>query len=144
MNEINKKKIENQFASFCCKVSKHALTDYCRREESRKRKSVQAIPFSSLKGGIGNVEDKNRADVIENIFIIESTGDAVSVRDDDLAYALNLLPPSLRDVILLYFIMEMNDREIGSAMGVSHQRVSSKRKKALNRLIKVMTLGGQA
>ena len=43
-------------------------------------------------------------------------GDVILIKDDRLADALTVLPQGLRDIFLMYWFMELADREIGEKL----------------------------
>lgn len=143
MQKIEKELIEKQFASFCCKVIKNALIDYRRSEERNRKHNIPAIPISMIhesdiivRTGIDNVNEAHT-------FYISSIEQTVNIFDLKLAAALNELPQNYRDILLMSCILDIPDREIGANIGVSHQRVSVVRKKAIQRIKEIIMLGGR-
>lgn len=66
----------------------------------------------------------------------------VLVKNDRLAEALEAIPEKDRNVILMYFFLEMADREIADQMGIARRTVNDRRQNAYRLLKKLM--GGEA
>lgn len=61
-------------------------------------------------------------------------GISIPIRDLQLGRALSFLPPKLRDVVLLYYFMDMSDPQIASLLHISKSAVQRRRTAALERL----------
>ena len=69
-------------------------------------------------------------------------GDVILIENDRLAEALNALPQDGRDILLMYFFLDMADREIAERMHMARRTVNTRRQKAY-RLLKEL-MGGEA
>lgn len=69
-------------------------------------------------------------------------GDVILIRDDRLADALTTLPKRFRDILLMYWFLELADREIGERLSLSRKTVNNRRQQAYELLRKLM--GGDA
>ena len=69
-------------------------------------------------------------------------GAVILIEDDRLAEALNALPQDGRDILLMYFFLDMADREIAEYMNMARRTVNTRRQKAY-RLLKEL-MGGEA
>ena len=83
--------------------------------------------YSSVLENVGLISD---TDVSENLLKQEIT--------EALAKAIDALAPKQKQVISLYYYENLNLREIGEVLGVSQQRVSQIRTKALETLSDAM------
>ena len=99
---------QHAFDSFCKKVLKcEACNGY--REISRRKK--HSIPFSELpEDAMEQLAAYDRYPWEYNTFILG--GDVILIENDLLADALNALPQDNRDILLMYWFLEMADREI--------------------------------
>ena len=61
---------------------------------------------------------------------------------DRLAAALTALPQRFRDILLMYWFLELADREIGERLSLSRRTVNNRRQQAYELLRKLM--GGDA
>ncbi|AMP19871.1 hypothetical protein AZF37_00590 [endosymbiont 'TC1' of Trimyema compressum] len=55
-----------------------------------------------------------------------------------LAEAIRLLPEVRRDILLLYYFLDMNDRKIGEALGMIRGTVNYQRMSSLKLLRKIL------
>ena len=69
-------------------------------------------------------------------------GAVILIEDDRLAEALNALPQDNRDIFLMYWFLDMADREIAEYMNMARRTVNTRRQKAY-RLLKEL-MGGEA
>jgi len=69
-------------------------------------------------------------------------GDVILIKDDRLAAALTTLPKRFRDILLMYWFLELADREIGERLSLSRRTVNNRRQQAYEPLRKLM--GGDA
>ena len=75
-----------------------------------------------------------------NTFILG--GDVILIENDLLADALNALPQDNRDILLMYWFLELADREIGERLSLSRRTVNNRRQQAYELLKELM--GGDA
>ena len=69
-------------------------------------------------------------------------GDVILIRDDRLAGALKAMPQDGRNILLMYWFLEMADREIGEKLSLPRQTVNNRRLRAYAMLKELM--GGEA
>lgn len=65
-------------------------------------------------------------------------GAVILIEDDRLAEALNRLPQKGRDVLLMYWFLDMADREIAERMHMARRMVNTRRQKAYRLLKELM------
>ena len=65
-------------------------------------------------------------------------GAVILIEDDRLAEALNALPQDGRDILLMYFFLDMADREIAERMNMARRTVNARRQKAYRLLKELM------
>ena len=108
---------QHAFDSFCKKVLKcEACNGY--REISRRKK--HSIPFSELpEDAMEQLAAYDRYPWEYNTFILG--GDVILIENDLLADALNALPQDNRDILLMYWFLELADREIGERLSLSRK-----------------------
>ncbi|MCL2816652.1 MAG: sigma-70 family RNA polymerase sigma factor, partial [Oscillospiraceae bacterium] len=68
----------------------------------------------------------------------EALGFSVTIKSELLAEALRLLPERQRNIIMQYYFLDMNDREIGETSGEVRNTVSYQRNAALKKLYEIM------
>ena len=71
-----------------------------------------------------------------NTFILG--GDVILIENDLLADALNALPQDNRDILLMYWFLEMADREIAERMNLTRRTINNRRLKSYRLLKELM------
>ena len=71
-----------------------------------------------------------------NTFILG--GDVILIENDLLADALNALPQENRDILLMYWFLEMADREIAERMNLARRTINNRRLKSYRLLKELM------
>ncbi len=129
---------QHAFDSFCKKVIRcEAYNAY----RAIGRRQDLEIPFSQLP------EEGSEALATYDLYPWEYTsfpvdGDVILIKDDRLADALTVLPQSLRDIFLMYWFLELADREIGEKLSLPRRTVNHRRQRAYELLKELM--GGDA
>ncbi len=143
MANINTELIENQFSSFCCTVIKRAAVDFYRSEQRRHLHTVTEIPLSALNDANNIALEKYYQDEIKYPLHISVLNMNVYVSNDTLAAGLEKMPAIYRDILLMYYFLEMNDKNIGEHFRLYRQQIAYRRKKAIQLLYTLMSTGGQ-
>ena len=133
LQEFQKHK-QHTFDAYCKKVLKCAARDIYRR---MKRQAEREISLSDLtENGV------ELAAVMDEYFEeerqFEALGFNIIVKSELLAEALRLLPERQREIILRYYFLDMNDREIGETSGAVRNTVSYQRNAALKKLKEIL------
>lgn len=129
---------QHTFDSFCKKVIRcEAYNAY----RAIGRRQDLEIPFSQL------LEEAMEALAAWDVYPWKYTsfpvdGDVILIKDDRLADALTALPQRFRDILLMYWFLELADREIGERLSLSRKTVNNRRQQAYELLRKLM--GGDA
>ena len=125
---------QHAFDSFCKKVLKcEAYNGY--REISRKQS--REVAFSELpEDSMEQLASYDRYPWEYTFFPVG--GDVILIEDDRLAEALNALPQDGRDILLMYFFLDMADREIAERMNMARRTVNARRQKAYRLLKELM------
>ena len=125
---------QHAFDSFCKKVIRcEAYNAY----RAIGRRQDLEIPFSQLP------EEAMEALAAWDVYPWEYTsfpvdGDVILIKDDRLADALTTLPKRFRDILLMYWFLELADREIGERLSLSRRTVNNRRQQAYELLRKLM------
>lgn len=67
----------------------------------------------------------------------------ILIQSDRLADALNALSKECREIILMYFCLEMPDREIAEHLDISRRTVNTHRRRAFQELQALMERGSK-
>lgn len=135
LHEIHK---QHAFDSFCKKVLKHEANNGHREIN---RRALMEIPMSELP------EEAMEQLAVYDEYPWEYTSfqignETVLIKNDRLAEALEAIPEKERNVILMYWFLDMADRDIADHMGIARRTVNTHRQKAYRLLKKLM--GGEA
>ena len=138
--ELDPKEIQRQqtFDSFCKKVLRNeAKTGH---KEINRRASME-VSMSDLPEGAMEqlaVYDEYPWDYTS----FQIGNETVYVKNDRLAEALAAIPEKERNIILMYWFLDMADREIAAHLGIARRTVNTHRQKGYDLLKKLM--GGEA
>ena len=134
LTQSQKKTVRHQFDSFCRKVLREEARDYIRE---RKRLAEREVPLSELSD-----EQMERLFVLDeylseqNYFDVQ--GYHIIIRDDRLAEALSSLSDEKREIVLLSYFLDMNDREIGEKLNMVRYTVQRRRTSSIAEIRKRM------
>ncbi len=126
--------IENQFDYICKRAMDDERKDYMK---FLSRQSKREISFSDLGDYLVNqfsVVDSYSTD----FQIFTCNGFTVGVESDLLSAALRNLPDKKREIILLYYFMDMNDTEIADQLKLNRSTVYRNRTSGLAFIKKFM------
>ncbi len=129
---------QHAFDSFCKKVLKcEAYNGY--REISRRQK--HEVSFSELpEDYMAQLAAWDRYPWEYTSFLVD--GAVILIENDRLAKALNNLPQESRDILLMYFFLDMADGEIAAQLQLARKTVNNRRLRSYRLLKKLM--GGEA
>ena len=126
--------IRHTFDAFCKKVLRNEARDYLDELARRRNKEVS---LSSL-----TVEAVEELSVCDTYFTEDKTfcilDCSVYIDDDSLAEAISKLPKEKRDIILLFYFLEMSDNEIAQALNIGRSSVAYRRTSTLKLLKKLI------
>ena len=125
---------EKTFDSYCKKIIKN---EYRNAIKECKRLEKHEIVFSALQHTEGTRFSYEDYYELENVtFYI--THETITVSDGILAKAISSLPPSWRDIVLLFYFMCQTDRQIGGILGITPNATYYRRKNSIHKLRKAM------
>lgn len=134
MDKNNEKTTQHNFDSFCKKVLKNEARDYFKHLKSRRKYEVSLDDLSpSELERLSVLPHYNCSDTV-----FEVLGLVIDVSDLDLVEALKKLPSDKRDIILLYYFLEMNDQEIANHLDLLRQTVQYRRSITLKMLKQIL------
>jgi RNA polymerase sigma factor (sigma-70 family) len=130
----DKECIRHQFDAFCTIVLKYAARNIYRERKRRAQREVSLSDvderqFEQLAYMDDAIMDAQRFTVL---------GYDIAIKSELLAEAVRHLPEARRDILLLYYFLGMNDREIGEALGLIRGTVHYQRTSALKRLRRIL------
>ena len=125
---------QHAFDSYCKKVIKHeALNAY---RQIRYRQSCEVM-FSELpEEAMEQLAAYDRYPWEYNAFTTH--GEVILIENDRLADALNALPQENREILLMYWFLDMADREIAEHLHLARKTVNNRRLKSYRLLKELM------
>lgn len=119
--------IKYQFDCFVRKILIRAAMNY---HNERSRRLKREITFSTLDD-----TELNQLSVVDTYksdhMVFQVLNMDIEVDDELLAKALKLLPEKKRNIVLLFYYMDMSDSEIASVLGLVRSTVFRHRTNAL-------------
>ncbi len=122
--------IRHQFDALCKKV----LRDKCREINRRlmiqteREISICALSLEQLEA-ISAIDEYPSDNICFDVLDYQ-----IMVQNDELAKALSNLPEKKRDIVLLAYFLDMNDREIAEQLNMVRSTVQRKRANTLKEL----------
>ena len=123
---------EKTFEAYCKTSIDNAVLKERRRKTMRSQweQSFSALPDELIASFVDKSADFEPEEY--QVFIVR--GKEISVYHSGLAQALSLLMPRDREIVLLYYFLDMNDEEIACHIGATRATVQRRRNRATNRL----------
>lgn len=128
----DKKKIEHNFDCFCKRVLKNEVRNYY-----RKIGRLKEVPIDSLsKSELNKMSVTPDFEIYREVFEVD--GIEIVINDYDLIQSLKQLPTKKRDVILLYYFLELTDEEIATKLELLRQTVQYRRQTSLKLMKRII------
>ena len=128
---------ECAFDAFAKAVIRNIGTSIYRKEAFEARKKVKLYPHLNYPD-ISQLSNNNEDFVSQQRLIIQETfhvlNFTITVSNPDLARAIRLLKPKLREAILLSNFTDMTDLEVAAILGIPKSTLHDRKKAALRRL----------
>ena len=125
-----KKTVRHQFDSFCRKVLREEARDYIKHIAWRSDHEVSLSELSEEQMMQLYIVD----DYPSEQFHFQVQGMGITVKDEQLADALDSLSDEKRDIVLLAYFMDMTDQEIADALNIVRRTVQYKRTSSLKEM----------
>ncbi|MCG9968029.1 helix-turn-helix domain-containing protein [Pelotomaculum terephthalicicum JT] len=118
------------FDSFCKKILKHEARDYYDELKRRREQEISLDELSKKELVQLAVMDE----YFKEIYSFNVLGHDIAVADERIGEALKALPTDRRDIILLFYFLDMTDREIGELLNLVRRTVAYRRTSTLQEL----------
>lgn len=129
------KYLEQTFDSFTKKVIKNKSIDILREYSRQAKREVSLSELSlsdiSMQASVTDTYQPYRKDFNVKNYVVQVT-------DPVIGELLQYLTPQRREVILLYYFLDLNDVEIGKLLHLDNTTIKYRRKTALKHLKKMM------
>lgn len=134
LSPSRKTSIRYQFESFCKKVLRNERSDYDREQRRRaaREQLFSELP-TALLDRLGASDDYQAESYVFEVF-----GHSVTIRSDRLGEALLDMGTQASDILLLAYCLELSDREIAEALGLTRSTVQRRRQQFLSTIKKRM------
>ena len=125
---------EHTFDSYCKRILKNESSDYHRRMNVRRQ---YGIPFAMLpQETLAQLAVWD--EYFKDTYHFEARGFEIFIADGLLAEALKTLPQDRLEIVLLYYFLGMNDKEIAAHLNLMRRTVAYRRTSSLQELKKFM------
>jgi len=122
------------FDSFCKTVLRNEVRNYYAEVKRLRDKEISLSDISAQE--LVQLSTMDTYFATEHIFDV--VGNDVFVSDIGIAEALRNLPERNRDIILLYYFLDLSDDEIGKKLNMIRSTVQYRRTNTLQKLKKIM------
>lgn len=130
MENIPRHREQYRFDAFCKSVLRNEAVDYLR---SLKRQSEREVSFSDLLPS--ELEKFCTAEHYPGeSHTFSSHGCELQINNDQVAEVFAELSETEQSILILRFVLEMTDKEIGLVLGMSRCAVQRRRTKALEKM----------
>lgn len=136
-SDFHKNHMRHVFDSYCKRVLINEANNGHRELNRRCRRET---PLSMLSEHSAK-KMVHYDDYLCNYSSFQVGRNSILISNDCLATALERLPPKDRDIILMYWFLDMSDREIALQLGMNRKTVNTHRRKAIFLIKKLM--GGE-
>ena len=124
---------QHTFDSFCKRVLKHEANNGHREINQRALREISMNEL--LEDAIEQLAAYDEYPWDYTSFQVGS--ETILVKDDRLAEALSAIPEKERNIILMYWFLDMSDRDIAEHMGIARRTINTHRQKAYRLLKKL-------
>lgn len=122
-------KTVRQFVLFCRTALMYEKKNYYNEQKHRAERETHIEMLSPKQSGmLEKIFDTYHADYFSVM------GNKIGIVDGDLAQALMELSDKYLQIVLLYYIVGLNDREIGEIYGTGRTTICDQRNKAIKKL----------
>ena len=125
---------QHQFDAYCKKVLKYAARDIYNRLSKQAEHEISLSDLIENGAYVAAVMD----DYFEEERQFEALGFSIIIKSELLSEALRLLPKRQRDIIMQYYFLDMNDKEISETSGEVRNTVNYQRNVALKKLKEIL------
>ena len=122
--------IQIVFDSFCKRVLKNAAIDYFREIKKHREREQFFSELTEKEWQQIYMEDEYKLDS----HVFQVVGQEVEVKNFLIAKALKYLPEKKRNVILMYYYLEMTESEIAEQMDLGQSTINYHRMNSLKEM----------
>lgn len=119
--------VQHTFDSYCRTVVRNEARNIKKKHNRLKERQISIDYLSQAEKDTLYYHDRN----INNSEKFYTDGIEIIVQDTQLSEAISQLPKELKRIILLFYFVGLNDREIGEKFNTSAGCLWSRRKRAI-------------
>jgi RNA polymerase sigma factor (sigma-70 family) len=134
----NEDEVRQMFDSFCKKVLRGTVRNHYSAQKQRAEREANFSDLSETE--LAKLATVDAYSTDETMFDV--MGEAISVKDIDLADALKQLSPDKLEIVLLSYFMGLTDREIAECLDMARRTVAYRRTSSLRELRKLLEVNG--
>ena len=127
---------QHAFDAYCKRILRNEVVD-ASREDARHRKREKNFSDLSAKE-LAQLIGYDHYAPERRVFSVQGLGIDIEVEDGELVAALAALPEALRNVVLLAYLVGLNDPEIAAVLELTRSTVQYRRTAALQQMRKTM------
>ncbi|MGI6316414.1 MAG: sigma-70 family RNA polymerase sigma factor [Christensenellales bacterium] len=127
MAKIPRQSVPYRFDSFCKKVLRNEAVNYLLQIQRQYEREVSFSDLSYSELGKLCVTD----DYPSDYFTFTAHGCELRIDNAQVAEVFAELSPTEQSILILRFVMEMTDKEVGAVLGMSRCAVQRRRTKTL-------------
>lgn len=134
----NQEQTKHQFDSFCKVIARNTARNCYKTKERRGKKETTITDLSEKEMR----QLKTMDNYFNNEFSFDVHGIEVVVQGETLSEAITCLSTKRRNIILLYYFIGLNDRQISELLNLLQRTVNNNRLTSLKKLNDLLK-GGQ-
>lgn len=130
MANIPRQSVPYRFDAFCKKVLRNEAVDYLlkMKQQYQREMSFSDLSYSELQS-LCFTEDYP-----SDSFTFTAHGCELRIDNEKVADVFSALSEEEQSILILKFVMDMTDKEVGSVLGLSRCAVQRRRTKALEKM----------
>lgn len=128
------KTIEHQFDSFCRAAIRRGAGNAFRVVENRRKHQILLDDLDEIASELVSADEYPSTYEVYHVM-----DQKIAIHNEKLADAMNRLPATRREILLMAFFLEMTDNEISLVLQIPRRTVNYQRNVALLQLNQIMT-----
>lgn len=130
MANIPRQSVPYRFDAFCKKVLRNEAGDYLlqMRQQYQREMSFSDLSYSELQSLCYTKEYPSDS------FTFTAHGCELRIDNEQVAEVFAELSPTEQSILILRFVMDMTDKEVGAILGMSRCAVQRRRTKTLDKM----------
>lgn len=130
MANVPRQSVPYRFDAFCKKVLKNEAVNYLLQlqQQYQREMTFSDLPYSELERLCFTEKYPGES------FTFTAHGYELRIENEQVAEVFAELSPTEQSILILRFVMDMTDKEVGSVLGMSRCSVQRRRAKAFQKM----------